>query len=121
MECRSLERTAHWRQKEIVSPLRSRQSLRLLMQQVRLGIIGGGTVGGGVVQALQRNGALMASRLGVELKLARVAVRDLKKKRPVNMAAKLLTTVWQSVVRDPQIDLVAELVGGRTLALYVVM
>jgi len=37
------------------------------MQQVNLGIIGGGTVGGGVFQAVQRNGALMASRLGVRL------------------------------------------------------
>src|ERR1044071_8243476 len=91
------------------------------MRQVRLAIIGGGTVGGGVVQALERNGALMASRLGIELKLARVAVRDLKKKRAVKMPGRLLTTDWQSVVRDEQIDLIAELVGGTTLARDVVL
>jgi homoserine dehydrogenase len=50
------------------------------MQQVNLGIIGGGTVGSGVYEALQRNGALMASRLGVGLEITRVAVRDLKKR-----------------------------------------
>ena len=38
-----------------------------LMQQVNLGIVGGGTVGGGVFQAIQRNGALISSRLGVGL------------------------------------------------------
>ncbi len=91
------------------------------MRQVRLGIIGGGTVGGGVVQALQRNGALMASRLGVELKLARVAVRNAAKARAVKIPAGLITTDWESVVADPQIDLVAELVGGTSIARSVVL
>src|SRR4026209_2100551 len=91
------------------------------MRQVRLGIIGGGTVGGGVVQALQRNGALMASRLGVDLKLTRVAVRNPRKARAVKIPAHVITTDWQSVVADPQIDLVAELVGGTTTARTVVV
>jgi homoserine dehydrogenase len=91
------------------------------MRQVRLAIIGGGTVGGGVVQALQRNGALMASRLGVDLKLACVAVRNLRKARAVKISKSLLTTDWQSAVADPKIDLVAELVGGTTTARAVVL
>ena len=91
------------------------------MRQVRLGIIGGGTVGGGVVQALQCNGALMASRLGVELKLARVAVRNPRRARAVKIPASMLTSDWQSVVADPQIDLIAELVGGTTTARSVVL
>ena len=96
-------------------------NVRRFMRQVRLAIIGGGTVGGGVVQALQRNGALMASRLGVELQVARVVVRDLRKARPVKISKKLLTTDWRSVVTDPQIDLVAELIGGTTTARAVVL
>jgi homoserine dehydrogenase len=91
------------------------------MRQVRLAIIGGGTVGGGVVQALQRNGALMFSRLGVELKITRVVVRDLRKARAVKIPKQILTTDWQSVVADPQIDLVAELIGGTTTARAVVL
>ena len=91
------------------------------MRKVRLAIIGGGTVGGGVVQALQRNGALMASRLGVELQVAKVVVRNLKKARAVKIPASLLTTDWQSVIADPQIDLVAELIGGTTIARQLVL
>jgi len=91
------------------------------MRQVRLAIIGGGTVGGGVVQALQRNGALMASRLGVELKLVKVAVRNPAKARTVKIPANLLVTDWQSVISDPQIDLIAELVGGTNTARAVVL
>ena len=92
-----------------------------LMRQVRLAIIGGGTVGGGVVQALQRNGALMASRLGIDLKLVKVAVRNPRRARAVKIPAGLLTTDWQGVAADPQIDLVAELIGGTTTARAVVL
>jgi homoserine dehydrogenase len=91
------------------------------MRQVNLGIIGGGTVGGGVFQAIHRNGALMASRLGVSLTIARVAVRDLKKARAVKIPAGLLTTDWHSVVADPAVNLVVELMGGTTTARQVVL
>ena len=91
------------------------------MRQVNLGIIGGGTVGGGVFQAIQRNGALMASRLGVSLKIAKVAVRDTKKARAVKIPAALLTTDWHSVVADPAVNLVVELMGGTNTARQVVL
>jgi len=86
------------------------------MQQVNLGIIGGGTVGGGVVQAIERNGALIASRLGIGLRVARVAVRDVRRRRPVAIRQSLLTNDWTGVVRDPMINLVVELIGGTTTA-----
>ena len=86
------------------------------MQQLGLGIIGGGTVGGGVFQAVQRNGALMASRLGVGLRVVRMAVRSLHKKRAVSIPKALLTTDWAGVVRDPQVNLVVELMGGTAIA-----
>ncbi len=86
------------------------------MQQVHLGIIGGGTVGGGVYDALQRNGTLLASRLGVNVCVWRVAVRDLKKSRASKIPRTLLTTDWREVVFDPQVELIAELIGGTTIA-----
>ncbi|HVR34424.1 MAG TPA: homoserine dehydrogenase [Methylomirabilota bacterium] len=86
------------------------------MQQVNLGIIGGGTVGGGVFQAIQRNGPLIASRLGVKLKIVRMAVRDPNKKRAVRIPASLLTSDWAAVVNDPSVNLIVELMGGTTTA-----
>lgn len=86
------------------------------MQQVNLGIIGAGTVGGGVYQAVLRNGGLMASRLGVGFRVVKIAARDLKKKRAVEIPRELLTTDWQSVVDDPNVDIVVELMGGTTTA-----
>src|SRR5689334_10966443 len=86
------------------------------MQQINLGIVGGGTVGGGVFQAIQRNGALVSSRLGVRLHVAKVVVRTLHKCRPVKIPASLLPTDWRGVVNDPAIHLVVELMGGTTIA-----
>ncbi|MBI2947257.1 MAG: homoserine dehydrogenase, partial [Verrucomicrobia bacterium] len=86
------------------------------MQQVNVGLIGGGTVGGGVFRALQRNAPLMASRLGVRISVAKVAVRGLKKARAVQYPRTLLTSEWEEVVRDPRVNLVVELMGGTTTA-----
>jgi len=93
----------------------------LFMQRVNLGLIGGGIVGGGVFQAVRRNGALMASRLGAGLRVVRVAVRDLKKRRAVSIPRHLLTEDWAGVVRDPRVHLIVELMGGTTTGRQVVL
>jgi len=86
------------------------------MQQVNLGMIGGGTVGSGVFHALQLNGGLMASRIGVKVVVRKVAVKAFNEPRPYPIPRSLMTTDWQSVVNDPDVHLVAELVGGTTIA-----
>ncbi len=90
------------------------------MEMVTLGIIGGGTVGGGVFQALQRNGSLLCSRAGFDFRVGRVVVRDVKKTRPVPIPQDLLGTDWKAAVEDPSIQLVVELMGGTTTARQVV-
>ena len=87
-----------------------------MTRTVNIGLIGAGTVGGGLATALRRNGALLASRLGVRLRVARMAVRSLRKKRDFTVPKGALTTDWRSVVNDPKIDLVVELIGGTTTA-----
>ena len=79
-------------------------------------MIGGGTVGSGVFNALARNGDLLASRIGVKVRVAKVAVKALNEPRPYRIPEKLMTTDWQSVVNDPAVDMVTELVGGTGLA-----
>lgn len=91
------------------------------MRSVNVGLIGGGTVGGGVFQALHRNGALMASRLGVRINIVKVGVRNRRKKRLVQIPSSLLSTDWAAVVRDPKINLIVELIGGTTTARKVIL
>jgi len=91
------------------------------VQQVNLGMIGGGTVGSGVVHALQLNGDLLASRLGIRIDLRKVAVKAFDEPRPYQIPRAYLTTDWRSVVKDPHVHLVAELAGGTTTARAMVL
>ena len=86
------------------------------MQQVNLGMLGGGTVGSGTFHALQRNGELMSSRIGIKVNVRKVAVKAFDEPRPYPIPESLMTTDWQSVVNDPQVNIVTELVGGTNLA-----
>ena len=91
------------------------------MQQVKIGLVGGGTVGSGVVRALEHNGELMASRLGIRLEVVKVAVRDPRKNRGDELPARLLTGDWKAVVHNPDVQVVVELIGGTTTAREVVL
>ena len=91
------------------------------MHQVTLGMIGGGTVGSGVFHALQLNGGLMASRIGVKIALRKIAVKAFDEPRPYEIPESWMTTDWQAVVHDPQVDIVAELAGGTTLARTIIL
>src|SRR5215813_8634306 len=92
-----------------------------MQQQVNLGMIGGGTVGSGVYHALQLNGGLIASRIGVKVKILKVAVKAFDEPRPYPIPESLMTTNWQEVVNDPQVDIVTELVGGTNLARTIIL
>jgi homoserine dehydrogenase len=91
------------------------------MQQVNLGMIGGGTVGSGVFHALQLNGCLTSSRIGVNINVRKIAVKAFDEPRPYEIPKSLMTTDWQSVVNDPQVHIVIELVGGTTLARTIIL
>jgi homoserine dehydrogenase len=86
------------------------------MQEINLGLIGGGTVGSGVFHHLQNNGALLESRIGVRIVLRKIAVKAFAEPRPYPIPAALMTTDWTAVVNDPRVNVVIELVGGTTLA-----
>jgi len=90
------------------------------MQQVNIGMIGAGTVGSGVFHHWQQNGALMASRLGVQIAITKVAVRTLNGRR-YEIPRSLLTTDWKEVVNDPNVHVVIELIGGTGLAKEIVL
>ncbi len=82
------------------------------MQGLTLGILGLGTVGSGVVKILQQNREVLEQRVGIPLHIKRIAVRDPKAKRATEVEAELLTTDPWAVVRDPDIDIIVELMGG---------
>jgi homoserine dehydrogenase len=79
---------------------------------IRLGLLGCGTVGGGVIELLRANATYLASRIGAPVEVARVLVRDGEKERVPSLDRKLLTTDPEVVLGDPSIDVFVEVMGG---------
>ncbi len=91
------------------------------MQEVNVGIIGLGNVGSGTLAILTENAEQIALKLGFQLRVKALCSRtlDTKKtgaKKPAEADSIFCTTEWREVVAHPQVDIVAELVGGTTVA-----
>ena len=82
------------------------------MREIKVGLIGFGTVGSGVVKILQKNSRLIEKRMGARIVLRRIADIDLETDRGVKLKPGLLTRRADEVIRDPEIDIVMELIGG---------
>lgn len=82
------------------------------MQSIKVGLLGFGTIGTGVVKVFQQNQDLLAKRLGANLELARIADLDTTTDRGVPLAPGLLTDDAQALLNDPEIQVVIELIGG---------
>jgi homoserine dehydrogenase len=86
------------------------------MNEIGVGILGFGTVGAGVVEGLQRNGGLLAERIGVQLAVRKIADLDLERDRGVKLTPGMLTRDAEAVINDPSVHIVVELIGGTTVA-----
>lgn len=84
------------------------------METISIGLLGGGTVGSGVVRVLRDNAASIEARLGARLSVKRIAVTDVDKPRDEAVDPSLLTTDVAAVLDDPDISIIVELVGGVT-------
>jgi homoserine dehydrogenase len=77
---------------------------------VRIGMLGCGVVGSEVARLLLADTEELSTRAGVKIELARIAVRTIKDYPGINPA--LFTTDPFSIVNDPEIDLIVEVMGG---------
>jgi homoserine dehydrogenase len=82
------------------------------MRPIRLGLLGCGTVGGGVIQLLKANAEYLAQSVGAPLEVARVLVRAADKERVSELDRSLLTTDPEAVLGDATIDVFVEVMGG---------
>ena len=86
---------------------------------VRIGMLGCGVVGSSVARLLLADTAELSTRAGVKIELSRIAVRTIKPYEGINPA--LFTTDPFSIVNDPEIDLVIEVIGGIEPARELIM
>jgi homoserine dehydrogenase len=80
---------------------------------IGIGLLGAGTVGGTLVSRLVGESEAIATKTGLSFDVRRIGVRDLTKDRAFTVPEGTLTTDLLSVVSDPSVDLVVEVMGGR--------
>ncbi len=91
------------------------------MKPINVGLLGIGTVGGGTFSVLQRNEAEITRRAGRPIRITKVADKNLALAKQVTGGSVALTDDAFSVVTDPEIDIVIELIGGYGIAKELVL
>jgi len=91
------------------------------MQQVNIGIIGLGNVGLGTLEVLAENAGQIALKLGFGLRVAAVCSRSVNQKKiPETLGEVFKSSDWREIVAHPEVDVVAELVGGTSVAAEII-
>jgi len=86
------------------------------VKPVKVGLLGLGTVGGGVVNLLNRNRDEIGRRAGREIEIVHAATRHPDRARACSTEGLRLSTDPMAVVDDPETEIIVELIGGETLA-----
>jgi homoserine dehydrogenase len=82
------------------------------VRDIRVGLIGCGVVGQGVMRLLTENASSIEGRLGAKVSVRRIAVRNLQRDRGEFVDPALLTDDVDAVLDDPEIEIVVEVMGG---------
>lgn len=85
------------------------------MHTIKIALLGAGTVGSGVIQALSINADIIAGRSGAYIEIKKILVRDAKKQRP-EVNGILLTDNFDEILDDEEISIVVEVMGGLSPA-----
>lgn len=82
------------------------------MKPVKVGLLGLGTVGTGVVRIVEGHQEDLSSQVGSPIVIEKIAVKSLDKKRTLDIERRKLTEDPWEVIRDPEIDVIVEVMGG---------
>ncbi len=82
------------------------------MTKVKIALLGLGTVGTGAWKIIRDNGHSIEGKAGCHLEVVKILVKNLYKKRAVELPEGILTIDYDSIVNDPDIDIIVEVIGG---------
>lgn len=103
------------------SAVRPLSTLQMSAETINLGIFGGGTVGGGIVEILQKKSAHFQQLTGKSIQVKKVCVRDASKPRDFTLPEGCsIVTNYDDILNDDEIDIAVEVMGGTTDAKDVV-
>ncbi|MGL5616405.1 MAG: homoserine dehydrogenase [Sarcina sp.] len=82
------------------------------MEKIKIALLGLGNVGTGVWKIFQENKEEIVKRSGYDVEITKILVKDIKKKREVDVPEELLTTNFKEILDDDEIKIVVEVMGG---------
>ena len=88
---------------------------------INIGLFGLGVVGCGVLEILRRNEELIRSRLGADLRVTRAVTANPEKSRPVSLEGIEVSNDPDTILNDPEVHIVVELIGGVDTARDIVL
>ncbi|QUW20657.1 homoserine dehydrogenase [Sporosarcina sp. Marseille-Q4063] len=83
-----------------------------MKNEINIGLLGFGTVGSGVAKIMHGHQQDLQYKLGVQVSIKRVLVKDIMKSRDTELASEIFTNNLEEVLNDPSIDLIIEVMGG---------
>ena len=92
-----------------------------MTRAVGVGLVGLGTIGTGVAKVLRKNADVIAQRLGFPLRLVRIADLDTTRERGVDLSGIRFDADAEGLIRDPEVEIVVELIGGYDAARRLVL
>ena len=84
-------------------------------KKIEIGLLGSGTVGTGVIKVLLENVHEITQKIGREVAITKVLVRDLNKKRKIPSTCTIIDD-FEEIINDDSIDIVVEVMGGENPA-----
>jgi homoserine dehydrogenase len=85
------------------------------LRELRIGMVGCGTVGRGLLEMIERQHGAVADRYGVRFRVSKIAVRSLDKDRGPRAVGIPITSSPLELVSDPEVDVVVEVAGGNAM------
>lgn len=83
---------------------------------VHIGLLGCGTVGGGVWKVLEKNREIIVQRVGVNLVIKKVLEKDIERAKRAGVPGEIITTDFDEILNDSDIGIIVEVIGGTTIA-----
>jgi len=83
-----------------------------MKKEINIGLLGFGTVGSGVAKILHEHQQDLQYKLGVEVLIKKVLIKNTAKKRDTKLAQEVFTSDINEVINDPSIDIIIEVMGG---------
>ncbi|MFA5104002.1 MAG: homoserine dehydrogenase [Candidatus Margulisiibacteriota bacterium] len=88
-----------------------------MKKDIKIGLIGLGTVGRGIVSVLKKDAGYIKDKTGISIEIAKIADIDLSRGKDAGVGADLLTKDAYEIINDPSISIVVEAIGGEKPAL----